>query len=100
MPKVDNNVLTTTPISVQKSDLSDVMDCLLDNISKRQVNVLRDDIAKIKDLKLAAREAAVAQVIIEKRRLNLLDGLITQTPSKDRGLGLSTSSGRKVHVGP
>ncbi len=72
----------------------------MDNISKRQVNVPREDIAKIKELKLAAGEAAVAQVIIEKRRLNYLDGLIIQTASKDRRLGLRTWSGREVHVGP
>ena len=73
MPKclrsVDKAVLATALAGAQQSGMADVATYLLETMSKRMADNLRDDITELGKVKPSDGEAAMAEVMIEIRRL-------------------------------
>ena len=79
---VDKSVLAIALASAEQTGLMAVSNFVLENMSKRLADNLRTDIAKSGEIKVAEVESAMAQVMLEIRRLIDLGEIKLITPSK------------------
>jgi flagellar motor switch protein FliG len=66
---VDKSVLAIVLPSAEQTELTAVSNFVLENMSKRLADKLRADIAESEEIKVAEGESAMAQVMLEIRRL-------------------------------
>ena len=66
---VDKTVLATALAGAQQADMSDVATYLLESMSKRMADNLREDITELGKVKAREGEVAMKEIMIEIRRL-------------------------------
>jgi flagellar motor switch protein FliG len=79
---VDKSVLAIALASAEQTELTAVSNFVLENMSKRLADNLRADIAESGEIKVAEGESAMAQVMLEIRRLIDLGEIKMITPSE------------------
>ena len=79
---VDKSVLAIALTSAEQTELTAVSNFVLENMSKRLADNLRADLAESGEIKVAEGESAMAQVMLEIRRLIDLGEIEMITPSE------------------
>jgi len=79
---VNKSVLAIALASAEQTELTAVSNFVLENMSKRLADKLRADIAESEEIKVAEGESAMAQVMLEIRRLIDLGEIKMITPSE------------------